>query len=139
MTAVGETSVTTRMRYLFSTTEPTFDVQLRRVRIHLPSSTPEINVEQKLLYPNGYPNLVLPLYQLLVRFSGILKLVFPWILRNVDVEIHELEAHGLPDISAFGSAPQANLISWLAPVQVFGSAVRETREYIQDLVRSVCN
>lgn len=112
-------------------------LRLFNPRFHLPRSNADIEKEQKLLYPNGYPNYVRPLWQGYQKAASILNPLIDALASRLTVEIHNLEAHGLENATIQTDILETEVPFILMPVKYIGKSIRGARELLQLSMKEV--
>lgn len=134
LTSIGSVTCTFHVSGLLSkkdTEDSSLFVEVRDVRQYLPVDSDKIQEEQKILYPNGYPNFVKPVYELWLRLRFIIDPVAVYLSKRSTVHVNKIEIHGLPnvaskpsvtDTSDYDTDSEKTLMSGIRKV------IKETRE-----------
>ncbi|KAI3647629.1 hypothetical protein MP228_007850 [Amoeboaphelidium protococcarum] len=95
LTCIGEIDISIRMP---KAGQKLMKICVQDVRQHMPQETAQISSEQRILFPDGYPNLIEPLYRWWMRIGAFGGHVLAKNLgRLVEVSIKKVEMHNLPN------------------------------------------
>ena len=74
------------------------NVTVRDIRMYNPQEKPATTAaEQKILFPDGYPNFIEPSYAIYRKLQRLIIPLYQYLTRNLVVNVHHAEIHKIPN------------------------------------------